>query len=123
MLILSGPVELLILLCLIASWTCDIVSCKNLYRCCMQFTNVSVYYSVCATCFIVVMNYLLNAFVICLSMVIEYYTVILYLDRLFIATPCMVLHSLCVFCLWSHCLFMCSFKMSALYCFLREVNF
>ena len=45
--ILSGPVELLILLCLMASWTCDVVSCIRSY---MQFVNVPAYYSVCTAC-------------------------------------------------------------------------
>ena len=34
---------------------------------------------------------------------------------------CIVLHSLCVFCLWSHLLFRCSFQMFVLCCCMRKV--
>ena len=37
-------------------------------------------------------------------------------------STCIVLHSVCVFCLWSHLLFRCSFHMFVLCCCMREVN-
>ena len=49
MLILSGPVELLILLFLIASWTCNLVSCIYVVLS-LLMPYVSVDYSVCFAC-------------------------------------------------------------------------
>ena len=51
---LSGRVELLFLLFLIASWTCELVSCMY------------VVLSLLVVCLMVFVNYLLNAFAICL---------------------------------------------------------
>ena len=62
MLILSGPVELLLLLCLIASWTCLVVSCVGMD--CSRWTRISMSLSVCCVlCSIVLM--MLNEFAVC----------------------------------------------------------
>ena len=66
MLTLSGPVELLFLLCFIAVWTCVVVSI------------ISVVFSLwlsymCVLCLTVLVNCLLNAFAICVGEVIDFY--------------------------------------------------
>ena len=84
MLILSGPVELLILLYLMASLTCDVVSC-------MKIANVYVYYSVfTAYCVFYCVGELLVEYVCYLfwcdsCFVVEYYGVVWCLGRHFIA--------------------------------------
>ena len=66
MLILSGPVELLFLLCFITAWSCVVVSvilvvcrfCVFLYLC---------LFMLCVLCLTVLVNCLLNDFAICVS--------------------------------------------------------
>ena len=55
MLTLSGPVELLFLLCFIAAWTCVVMSV------------IVVVCSLCVLCLTVLVNCLLNAFAICVG--------------------------------------------------------
>ena len=100
MLILSGSVELLLLLCLMASWTCDVMSC-------MEF--VSAYYSVGVVCFIVLLNYLLLR-IICLgvqvaALLLNVMVLLCVWICLLLLNICIVFHSVCVFCMWSHFLF------------------
>ena len=63
MLILSGPVELLFLLCFIAAWTCVVVSVM------LVVCSLSVFLSMClfVLCLTVLVNCLLNAFSICVG--------------------------------------------------------
>ena len=60
MLTLSGPVELLFLLCFIAAWTCNVVSVR------LVVFSLSVFLSRCmfVLCLTVLVNCLLNAFAI-----------------------------------------------------------
>ena len=72
MLTLSGPVELLFLLCFIASWTCVVVSVM------LVFCSLSVFLSMClfvlcVFCLTVLVNCLLNAFAICMGEVSVFY--------------------------------------------------
>ena len=60
MLILSGPVELLFMLCFISAWTCVVVSV------------ILVVCSLCVLCLTVLVNCLLNAFAICVGEVIVF---------------------------------------------------
>ena len=63
MLTLSGPVELLFLLCVIAAWTCIVVSVM------LVVCTLSVFLSMClfVLCLTVLANCLLNAFAICVG--------------------------------------------------------
>ena len=63
MLTLSGPVELLFLLCFIAAWTCVVVSIM------LVVCSLSVFLYMCllVLCLTVLVNCLLNAFVICVG--------------------------------------------------------
>ena len=63
---LSGPVELLFLLCFIATWTCVVVSGM------LVVCNFSVFLSMClfvlcVLCLTVLVNCLLNVFAICVG--------------------------------------------------------
>ena len=64
---LSGPVELLFLLCFISTWTCVVVSVM------LVVCSLSVFLSMCVfvLCLIVLVNCLLNAFAIFLSILIS----------------------------------------------------
>ena len=105
MLILS---ELLILLCLTASWTCDVVSCIG--------SACSLLICVCIAC-------LLCWWIVCWMDLSRCGSCLLLNVCVWIGLycPCMVFHSLCLFCLLSHCLFRCSLQMSVLCCCMREV--
>ena len=63
MLTLSGPVELLFLLCFIAAWTCVVVSVM------LVVCSLSVFLSMCLffVCLTVLVNCLLNAFSVCVG--------------------------------------------------------
>ena len=72
------------------------------------------------------MNCLLNVFVICLGIVDVLLLNLMMFFRVWWVLYClthapyMVLHNVCVFCLWSHCLVRCSLQMYVLCC-MREV--
>ena len=102
---LSGPCELLILLCFIASWTCEVVSviCYPCMFCVALSIDLVV---LCVARLTVFVNCLVKQFAICLGMfviwllnVMELLSVVggALLDR-----PCMVFHRMCGLCLWSH---------------------
>ena len=63
MLTLSGPVELLFLLCFIAAWTCVVVSVM------LVVCSLSVFLSMClfVLCLTVLVNCLLTEFAICVG--------------------------------------------------------
>ena len=64
--ILSGPVELLFLLFLIASWTCDFMSCIYVMLSLLMFLS-STLFVLLVVCVMVAVNCLLNALIaICL---------------------------------------------------------
>ena len=69
MLVLSGPVELLFLLFLIASWTCDLVSCIYVVLSLLMFLSTTLFVLL-VVCLMVFVNCLLNAFAICLCVVV-----------------------------------------------------
>ena len=76
-------------------------------------------------CLMVLVNCLLNAFAICLCVVAvlllkEIVLLLVWVVFLF-PSPCIVLHSVCVFCLWSYLLFRCSFHIFVLCFCMREV--
>ena len=64
MLTLSGPVELLFLLCFIAACTCVVVSVM-LVVCSLNVFLSMCMFVLCVLCLTVLVNYLLNAFAIC----------------------------------------------------------
>ena len=66
MLNLSGPVELLILLCFIATWTCVVVSVM-LVVCSLSVFLSMCQFVLCLLCLTVLVNCLLNAFAICVG--------------------------------------------------------
>ena len=76
-------------------------------------------------CLMVLVNCLLNAFAICLCVVAVLLLkkmVLLCVWAVFLfPRPCIVLYSACVFCLWSHLLFRCSFHMFVLCSCMREM--
>ena len=87
----------------------------------MQFTHVSVILFVLhVVCFIVLVSCLLNLFVICLGVVavllLNVRVVFCVWVGLLFSRPCIVFHSVCLFCLWFHSLFRCSLQMSVFCC-------
>ena len=101
---LSGPCELLFLLCFMASWTWEVVSVM-LYPCMFCVALSMDLFVLCVACLTVFVNYLVKQFAICYGVfvilllnVIELLSVVggAVLDR-----PCMVVHRLCVLCMWS----------------------
>ena len=85
MLTLSGPVELLFLLCFIAAWTCVVVSVM------LVVCSLSVFLSMClfvlyVLCLTVLVNCLLNAFAICVGEVNDFSlnVIVLFLDYVFL---------------------------------------
>ena len=99
MLTLSGPVELLFLLCFIAIWTCG-----ECYVCCLQFECVlCVCFVLCVLCLTVLVNCLLNAVVICVGemSVFSLKVIVLFLGCVVVllASPCIVFQRVCVSCL------------------------
>ena len=66
MLTLSGPVELLFLLCFIAIWTCVVVSVR-LVVCSLSVFLSMCLFVLCVLCLTVLVNCLLNAFAICVG--------------------------------------------------------
>ena len=63
---LSGPVELLFLLCFIATWTCVVVSVM-LVVCSLSVFLGMCLFVLCVLCLTVLVNCLLNAFAICVG--------------------------------------------------------
>ena len=66
MLTLSGPVELLFLLCFIAAWTCVVVSVMLVVCSLSVFLSICLFV-LCVFCLTVLVNCLLNAFAICVG--------------------------------------------------------
>ena len=66
MLTLSGPVELLFLLCFTATWTCVVVSVMLVVCSWSVFLSMCLFV-LCVFCLTVLVNCLLNAFVICVG--------------------------------------------------------
>ena len=66
MVTLSGPMELLFLLCFIATWTCVVVSVM-LVVCSLSVFLSMCLFVVCVLCLTVLVNCLLNAFAICVG--------------------------------------------------------
>ena len=93
MLMLSDPVELLFLLFLIASWTCALVSCMYVVLSLLMFLSTTLVVLL-VVCLMVLVNCLLNTFAICLCVV-----AVLLLKEMVLCCPCMIFHSVCVFCL------------------------
>ena len=73
MLTLSGPVDLLFLLCFIASWTCVVVSVM-LVVCSLSVFLSMCLFVLCVLCMTVLVNCLLNAFAICVGEVNIFYS-------------------------------------------------
>ena len=66
MLTLSGPVELLLLLCFITTWTCVVVSVM-LVVCSLSVFLSMCLFVLCVLCLTVLVNCLLNVFAICVG--------------------------------------------------------
>ena len=66
---LSGPCELLFLLCFIASWTRVVVSVM-LYHCILCVALLMDLFFLCGACLTVFVNYLVIQFAICLAVVL-----------------------------------------------------
>ena len=102
MLTLSGPVELLFLLCFIAAWTCVVVSVMLVV--CSLSVFVSLYLLVlCVLCLTVLVNCVLNEFAICVGEVnvFSLKVMVLFLGCVgfLLASPCIVFQRVCVLCL------------------------
>ena len=102
MLTLSGPVELLFLLCFIAAWTCVVVSVM-LVVCSLSVFLAMCLFVLCVMCLIVSVNCLLNAFASCVSEVTVFSlkVIVLFLGcvGVLLANPCNVFQRVCVLCL------------------------
>ena len=99
---LSGPCELLSLLCFIASWTREIVSVM-LYPCMLCVSLLMCLFVLCVACLTVFVNCLVKQFEMCLGVV-----AILLLDVMDVFSVCggalfdgpgMVFQRVCVLCL------------------------
>ena len=99
---LSGPCELLFLLCFIPSWTCVVVSVV-LYPCILCVALLVYLFVLCVACLTVFVNYLVKQFAMCLGVV-----AILLLNGMDVFSvgggalldrPCMVFQRMCVLCL------------------------
>ena len=111
---LSGPCELLFLLCFIASWTLVVVSVM-LYPCILYVAQLMDLFVLCVVCMTVFGNFLVKQFAICLGVVVILLLNIIevfsvgggggaLLDR-----PCLVFQRMCVLCQRSLCASKCSF--------------
>ena len=102
MLTLSSPVELLFLLCFIATWTCVVVSVM-LVDCSLSVDLSMCLFVLCALCLTVLVNYLLNAFAICVDevSVFSLKVMMLFLGFVYVllASPCIVFQRVGVLCL------------------------
>ena len=75
MLTLSSHVELLFLICFIATWTCVVVSVM-LVVCCLSVFLSMCLFVLCVLCLTVLVNCLLNAFAICVGEVMVLFWVV-----------------------------------------------
>ena len=102
MLTLSGPVELLFLLCFNATWTCDVVSVM-LVVCSLSVFLSMCLFVLCVLCLTVLVNCLLDAFAICVGevSVFSLKVMVLFLGcvGVLLASPCIVFQRVCVLCL------------------------
>ena len=101
MLTLSGPVELLFLLCIIAAWTCVVVSVMLVICSLSGFLSMCLCV-VCVLCLTVLVNCLLNVFAICVGEVnVSSLKVMLFFWVVFflLASPCIVFQRVCMLCL------------------------
>ena len=99
---LSGPCELLFVICFIASWTGIVVSVM-LYPCILCVALLVYLFVLCVACLTVFVNCLVKQFAMCLGVV-----AILLLNVIDVFSvdggallnrPCMVLQRMCVLCL------------------------
>ena len=115
MLTLSGPVELLFLLCFIAVWTCVVVSVM-LVVCSLSVFLSMCQFVLCVLCFTVLVNCLLHAFAICVGEVnvfsLKVMVLFLCCGFFLLANPYIVFQRVCVLCLRSQCVSRCSLHMS-----------
>ena len=99
---LSGPVELLCLLCFIVAWTCVVVSVMLVVCSLSVFLSICLFVS-CVLCLTVLVNCLLNAFAICVGEVnvFSLKVIVLFLGcvGVLLANPCIVFQRVCVWCL------------------------
>ena len=93
-----GPVELLFLLCFIATWTCVMLVVCSL----SVFLSMGLFV-LCVLCLTVLVNCLLNAFAICVGevSVFSLKVMVLFLGcvGVLLASPCIVFQRVCVLCL------------------------
>ena len=98
MLTLSCPVELLFLLCYIATWTCVVVSVM-LVVCSLSVFLSMCLFVLCILCLTVLVNCLLNAFAICVgelsSFSLKVYVLFLGCGGVLLASPCIVFQRVC----------------------------
>ena len=117
---LSGPCELLFLLCFIAPWTWEVVSI--MLFCVALPINLFV---LCVAWLTVFLNCLVKQFALCLGVFVVLLLNVMYL--LFVVggalldRPCMIFHRMCVLCLWSQWASRCSFHMLCLCFCMSEV--
>ena len=98
MLTLTGPAELLFLLCFIATWTCAVVSLMLVV--CSLSVFLSMYlFVLCVLCLTVLVNCLLNAFAICVGEESVFSLKLWCCVGVLLASPCIVFQRACVLCL------------------------
>ena len=107
MITLSGPVELLFLLCFIATWTSVVV--RVILVVCSLGVFLSIYlFILCVLCLTVLANCFLNTFTICVDEVNVFYLkvivlllccVVLGLCWVLLANPCIVFQRVWMLCL------------------------
>ena len=99
---LSGPCELLFLLCFIASWTCEVVSVM-LYPCMLRLALLMYLFVLCVARLTVFVNCLVKQFAMCLGVVaillLNVMDVISVCGGTLLDRPCMVFQRVCALCL------------------------
>ena len=99
MLSLSGPVELLFLLCFNAAWTCVVVSVMLVVCSLSAFISMCLFV-LCVLCLTVLVICLLNAFAICFGEVnvlsLKVIVLVLGCVGVLLSYPCIVFQRVCV---------------------------
>ena len=101
---LSGPCELLFLLCFIASWNWEVVSVM-LYPCMFCVALSMDMFVLCVACLTVFVNCLVKQFAMCLSLVaillLHVMVLLSVVGSALLDRQCMIFQRMCVLCLWS----------------------
>ena len=122
---LSGPCELLFLLCFIASWTWEVVSVM-LYTCMLCVALLMCLFVLCVACLTVFVNCLVKQFAMCVGVVaillLNVMDVFSVCGGALLDRPCVVFQRVCVLCLWSERVVCCCTKCENVTHCIRALN-